>query len=59
LLIAVGTSDDIAIPSMAQALYERANEPKRLYLEPGAGHNSIWETEGLQNQMSAFIQTVH
>jgi pimeloyl-ACP methyl ester carboxylesterase len=59
VLIAVGTSDDITIPEMAKALYRRANEPKRLYLAPGAGHNSIWETEGLQNQISAFIQTLH
>ena len=62
VFIAVGTADDLTIPSMAQALFQKANEPKRLYLSPGAGHNTVWEIGGqaLQDQISAFIQeTVH
>ena len=61
VFIAVGTADDTTIPAMAQALFQKANEPKRLYLSPGAGHNSIWESGGqaLQDQISAFIQTIH
>ncbi len=49
VLVAVGTSDDVTIPAFAQILYQKANQPKRLYLVPRAGHMDIWETEGLQN----------
>jgi hypothetical protein len=29
-LIAVGTSDAVTIPAFAQALYQKANQPKQL-----------------------------
>jgi hypothetical protein len=46
---------------MAQALFQKANETKRLYLSPGAAHDSIWEikTEQLLTQIRAFIRTLH
>jgi hypothetical protein len=45
---------------MAQALFERANQPKRLYFSPGADHNNMMETgvNMLEAQISAFIQTI-
>jgi fermentation-respiration switch protein FrsA (DUF1100 family) len=60
VFIAVGTADDNTIPAMAQALFQRANQPKRLYLSPGAGHANMWEVraEEVQAELKAFIQTV-
>jgi uncharacterized protein len=60
VFIAVGTEDLTTPPAMAQALFQKANEPKRLYLSPGVDHGHILEmnTERLQAQISAFIQTV-
>jgi hypothetical protein len=45
---------------MTQALFQRANEPKRLYLSPGADHDDMMSTEinTLAAQISAFIQTI-
>jgi uncharacterized protein len=61
VFIAVGTADTLTIPSMAQALYQRANDPKQLYQVPGAGHNEIWTVGGqaLRDQIAAFVQTTH
>ncbi|HXN25501.1 MAG TPA: alpha/beta hydrolase [Candidatus Acidoferrales bacterium] len=61
VFLAVGTADRLTPPAMAQALFQRANEPKRLYLSPGADHNDMM-SEGvtpLQAQISAFLQTTH
>jgi uncharacterized protein len=60
VFIAVGTADENTIPTMAQALFQKANEPKRLYLSLGAAHNNIWEikTEELLTQIRAFMQTL-
>lgn len=45
---------------MTQALFQPANEPKRLYLSPGADHDDMISTEvnTLEAQISAFIQTI-
>jgi fermentation-respiration switch protein FrsA (DUF1100 family) len=61
ILITVGTEDLLTPPAMAQAIFQRANEPKRLYLVPGAGHNGMIEVGGqmLEHQISTFIQTMH
>lgn len=61
LFIAVGSEDRLTPPAMAQALLERANQPKRLYLSPGADHNGIFKIgeQDLEAQMSAFLQTLH
>ena len=60
VFIAVGTVDDLTPPAMAQALFQKANEPKRLYLVPGAGHNSVISVGGetLLDQISAFLETL-
>jgi uncharacterized protein len=43
VFIAVGSEDRLTPPAMAQALFQNANEPKRLYVSPGADHNNILE----------------
>jgi hypothetical protein len=45
---------------MAQALFERANQPKRLYLSPGADHDDVMDTgvNMLEDQIRGFIQTI-
>jgi uncharacterized protein len=46
LLLVVGTEDTLTPPWMARALFAKANEPKQLYVIPGAGHNDLWLTGG-------------
>jgi hypothetical protein len=60
VFIAVGTNDELTPPAMAQALFQKANEPKRLYLAPGAGHNDMISVGGqpLFDQLIAFLQTL-
>lgn len=59
--ITVGTEDTLTPPEMAKALFQHANQPKQLYLVPGADHNSIVRVggEALENQISAFVGSVH
>ena len=61
VFLAVGTADRLTPPAMAQALLQKANEPKRLYLSPGADHNDMMSTAvtALDAQISAFLQTIH
>jgi fermentation-respiration switch protein FrsA (DUF1100 family) len=61
VFITVGTEDTLTPPEMAKALFQRANQPKQLYLVPGAGHNDIVEIGGetLENQISGFIDGIH
>jgi fermentation-respiration switch protein FrsA (DUF1100 family) len=60
VLITVGTDDRITPPWMAQALFQNANQPKRLYVAPGADHDRMIKVGGqpLAAQMSGFLQTV-
>jgi uncharacterized protein len=60
VFIAVGTADTLTPPAMAQALVQKANEPKWFYLSPGADHNDVMSTgvTALEAQISAFLQTV-
>jgi uncharacterized protein len=60
VLIAVGKEDQLTPPWMAQALFQKANQPKRLYLTPGAEHNDIFKVggQGLETQISDFLQTL-
>lgn len=53
LLFIHGTHDAVIPPSMSQALYERAREPKRLYWVQGADHNDTYLTGG-----DAYFQTI-
>jgi hypothetical protein len=60
VFITVGTADRLTPPAMAQALFERANQPKRLYLSPGADHDDVMDTgvNMLEDQIRGFIQTI-
>lgn len=46
LMILHGDADDIVPARMGRALYEKAPEPKRFHLLPGAGHNDSYEVGG-------------
>jgi pimeloyl-ACP methyl ester carboxylesterase len=61
VLLIVGSVDNATVPSMAKALFQKANEPKRLYLSPGASHVDIWDikTDQVIAEISGFIQTLH
>jgi fermentation-respiration switch protein FrsA (DUF1100 family) len=58
LFIAVGDHDTLTPIPMAQALLEKANEPKRLYIVPGRDHNDMFQVEQreLVGQISNFLQ---
>jgi uncharacterized protein len=60
VFITVGTEDTLTPPEMANALFQHANQPKQLYLVPGADHNGIVMVGGqaLESQISGFIGTV-
>jgi uncharacterized protein len=61
VFITVGTEDTLTPPEMAHALFQHANQPKQLYLVPGADHNGIVGVGGqaLEKQISAFMSSVH
>jgi len=48
VFIAVGSEDELTPPWMAQKLFARANEPKKLLVIPRAGHNDLTETGGVE-----------
>ena len=60
VLIVVGSVDDGTVPSMATALFQKANEPKRLYVSPGAGHDNVWviKADQLMAKIIGFIQAL-
>jgi pimeloyl-ACP methyl ester carboxylesterase len=60
VFVTVGTEDTLTPQDMAQALFQHANQPKQLYLVPGANHNGIVMTGGkaLETQISAFISSI-
>jgi uncharacterized protein len=60
VFIAVGSEDRLTPPAMAQALFQSANNPKQLYISPGADHNNVMEVgvASLQKQITSFIQTL-
>ncbi len=61
VFIAVGTADRLTPPAMAQALFQKANEPKQLYLSPGANHDDMMSTGVTAQiaQINEFLQTIH
>jgi fermentation-respiration switch protein FrsA (DUF1100 family) len=61
VFITVGTEDAVTPPEMAKALFQHANQPKELYLVPGADHNGIVGIGGqaLEKQISGFIDGIH
>jgi len=61
VLLVVGTQDTLTPSGMAQTLFERANQPKQLYLVPDADHNDLWDVGGrdLIAHLTAFLGTLH
>jgi fermentation-respiration switch protein FrsA (DUF1100 family) len=61
VFITVGTEDTLTPPEMAKALFQHANQPKELYLVPGADHNGIVAIGGqkLESKISGFIDGIH
>jgi fermentation-respiration switch protein FrsA (DUF1100 family) len=59
--LTVGSEDMLTPPAMAQALLARANEPKRLFIVPGADHNAMFQigVQDMTDQMRTFLQTIH
>ena len=57
VLIIGGSRDTLASPWMARALYARANDPKRIEMVEGAGHNDIWEV-GQAHVLSAITEMI-
>ena len=45
---------------MAEALFQKAIQPKRLYIRPGASHIYLIDIGGktLEDQIDAFIQSL-
>jgi fermentation-respiration switch protein FrsA (DUF1100 family) len=56
----VGEKDELTPPAMAQALFQRANQPKQLYLVSGANHNDITAIGGqvFEDRIRAFLQAI-
>jgi fermentation-respiration switch protein FrsA (DUF1100 family) len=61
VFITVGTEDTLTPPEMATALFQHANQPRQLYLVPGADHNGIIDVGGkaLESHISGFIDGTH
>jgi uncharacterized protein len=61
ILLIVGSKDGLTPPWMAQTLFERANQPKQIYLVPDADHNDLWDVGGhdLISGLATFVNAVH
>ncbi len=57
VLIVSGTSDALTPSRMAEEIFARGNDPKQLYLVPGAGHDDLVEVGGsaLTERLREFI----
>lgn len=60
VLFVHGRADRIVPWQMSQAMYDRAGEPKDLWLIDGMDHYEVWEArpEEAQARLSAFFETV-
>jgi hypothetical protein len=58
LLLVHGDQDQLIPMRMSQELFDRAREPKELFVVPGAGHNSTWREmgPGYVGRVVKFIQ---
>jgi len=58
LLIVSGTADTLTPTWMADKIFARANQPKQLYLVPGAGHNDLLSVggSGLSEELRKFVR---
>ncbi|NER28844.1 MAG: alpha/beta hydrolase [Symploca sp. SIO1C4] len=60
LLLIHGSNDQVVPAQMSQALFNQANEPKQLWLVPGADHSDVAAVAGLeyQQQIKQFVEQV-
>ncbi len=57
LLVLYGTQDQIVPPKQSIALYEEANEPKKIASFEGKNHNDLWsDNPELVDNIKSFIQ---
>jgi fermentation-respiration switch protein FrsA (DUF1100 family) len=54
VLVMTGGRDNVIPPAMGRAVFDAANEPKRFWLVPEAGHNNLLEA-GAFNVARAFV----
>lgn len=56
LLLIHGDQDVVVPPHHSQLLFERAKEPKQLWIIPGAGHIQSMQSQAIRNRMTEFLQ---
>jgi len=56
LLLIHGESDGIVPPHHAQRLYERAAEPKSIWLVPDTGHIQALKERSIRQRLAAFLE---
>lgn len=56
ILVLHGTNDTVVPYSQGLALFNQANEPKKMLSFKHEGHNDIWNAPGFSNQVCAFIK---
>lgn len=62
VLVVQGQSDDVVPPDHAQILFERAGEPRELYLLPGADHrlsDPFHRLEAVKRSLDWFTHHIH
>jgi fermentation-respiration switch protein FrsA (DUF1100 family) len=57
IIIFQGDQDNIVPQEMAKRLFQRANEPKALYLIPGGGHSNLFQVGG-EKYRNAWIDLI-
>jgi len=55
LLLIHGNQDFVVPPVHSRQLYERAGDPKELWLIPGAGHTQSLNNEAVRNKLVEFL----
>ncbi len=58
IFIVHGKNDTFIKSEYSKMLFDAANEPKKLMVIPGAGHNDVWETGGTvyKNALNSFFK---
>jgi len=58
ILVLKAGKDSVIPPEFAQKLYDTANEPKRLIVNPGAGHMGIYDSKEVVLQIFDFMDGI-
>ena len=62
VLVVQGQADDVVPPDHAEILFERAREPRKLCLLPGAGHrlsDPLHRLEAVKRSRDWFTRHLH